>query len=181
MMMKLKLQQFGHLMWKASWLEKTLMLEKTKGRRTRGQQKMKWLESITESMDMNESEQAPGDSKGQGSPAGCSPCVTKSQTWLRSWPPPSCPNTHIKEWQSQNPALEILAPQSILLTIFHLTDFTHNPINHITIMKKNFRKSTRLHVKPKDQRYTNLQAKCSLCPTALNHTVNSHTSSQYWH
>ena len=136
LMIKLKLQLFSHLMWKANWLEKTLMVEKTEGRRTRRQQKMRWLNGITDSMDMNESEQTPGDSEGQGSPARCSPWVAKSQTWLSDWTPPSCPNTHIKERQSQNPALGILAPQSILLTIFHLTDFTYNPISNIPIIKK---------------------------------------------
>ena len=52
MMLKLKLQYFGNLMWKADSLEKTLMLEKNEGRR-RGQQRMRWLDSITNSMDVN--------------------------------------------------------------------------------------------------------------------------------
>ena len=56
------------------------MVEKTEGRRTRGQQKMRWLDGITDSMDMNESEQTPGDSEGQGNPVHCSPWVAKSQT-----------------------------------------------------------------------------------------------------
>ena len=51
-MLKLKLQYFGHLMRRADSLETTLMLGKTEGRR-RGQQRMKWLDSITDSMDMN--------------------------------------------------------------------------------------------------------------------------------
>ena len=50
--MKLKLQYFGHLMRKANSLEKTLMLGKIKGRRKRGRQRMRWLDSITNSMDM---------------------------------------------------------------------------------------------------------------------------------
>ena len=49
----LKLQYFGHLMQRADSLEKTLMLGKIKGRRRRGQQKMRWLDNITNSMDMN--------------------------------------------------------------------------------------------------------------------------------
>ena len=53
MMLKLKLQYFGHLMQRTNSLEKTLMLEKTEGRRTRGQQRMRWLDGITNSMDMN--------------------------------------------------------------------------------------------------------------------------------
>ena len=52
MMLKLKLQYFGHLMLRADSLEKTLMLVKTKGRRRRGQQRMRWLDGITDSMDM---------------------------------------------------------------------------------------------------------------------------------
>ena len=49
----LKLQYFGHLMQRADSLEKTLMLGKTEGRRRRGQQRMKWLDGITDSVDMN--------------------------------------------------------------------------------------------------------------------------------
>ena len=49
----LKLQYFGHLIRRASSLEKTLMLGKTKGRRRRGRQRMRWLEGITDSMDMS--------------------------------------------------------------------------------------------------------------------------------
>ena len=52
LMLKLKLQYFGHLIRRANSLEKTLMLEKTEGRRRRGQQR-RWLDSITKSMDMN--------------------------------------------------------------------------------------------------------------------------------
>ena len=51
-MLKLKLQYFGHLMQRADWLEKTLMLGKVEGRRRRGQQRMRWLDGITNSMDM---------------------------------------------------------------------------------------------------------------------------------
>ena len=51
-MLKLKLQYFGHLMRKADSLEKTMMLEKIEGRK-RGRQRMRWLESITNSMDMS--------------------------------------------------------------------------------------------------------------------------------
>ena len=51
-MLKLKLQYFGHLMRRADSSEKTLMLGKIEGRRRRGQQRMRWLDSITDSMDM---------------------------------------------------------------------------------------------------------------------------------
>ena len=50
-MLKLKLQYFGHLMRRADSLEKTLMLGKIEGRRRRGQQRLRWLDGITESMD----------------------------------------------------------------------------------------------------------------------------------
>ena len=52
-MVKLKLQYFGRLMRRADSLEKTLMLRKIEGKRKRGKQRMKWLDSITDSVDMN--------------------------------------------------------------------------------------------------------------------------------
>ena len=52
-MLKLELQYFGHLMQRANSLEKTLMLEKTEGKRIRGQQRMRRLDGITDSMNMN--------------------------------------------------------------------------------------------------------------------------------
>ena len=51
-MLKLKLQYFGHLVQRVDSLEKTLMLEKIEGRRRKGRQKMRWLDGITDSMDM---------------------------------------------------------------------------------------------------------------------------------
>ena len=53
LMLKLKLQYFGHLMWRTDSLEKTLTLGKIEGRRRRGQQRMRWLDGITDSMDMS--------------------------------------------------------------------------------------------------------------------------------
>ena len=52
LILKLKLQYFGHLMWRADSFEKTLMLGKTEGRRRRGRQRMRWLDGITDSVDM---------------------------------------------------------------------------------------------------------------------------------
>ena len=56
LMLKLKIQYFGHLMQKADSLEKTLMLGKIEGRRRRGQQRMRWLDGITDAMDISLSE-----------------------------------------------------------------------------------------------------------------------------
>ena len=53
LMLKLKLQPFGHLMQRVDSVEKTLMLGKIEGRRRRGQQRMRWLDGITDSMDMS--------------------------------------------------------------------------------------------------------------------------------
>ena len=53
LMLKLKLQYFGHLLWRTDSLEKTLMLGKIEGGRSRGQQRMRWLDGITDSMDMS--------------------------------------------------------------------------------------------------------------------------------
>ena len=53
LMLKLKLQSFGHLMRRTDWSEKTLMLGKTEGRRRRGQQRMRWLDGFTDMMDMS--------------------------------------------------------------------------------------------------------------------------------
>ena len=65
-MLKLKLQYFGHLMQRADSFEKTLMLGKIEGGRTRGRQRMRWLDGITDSMEMSLSD-------GQGGLACCGP------------------------------------------------------------------------------------------------------------
>ena len=70
MMLKLKLQYFGHLMRRVDSLEKTLMLGGIGGRRRRGQQRMRWLDGITDSTDV-ESEWTPGVGDGQGGLACC--------------------------------------------------------------------------------------------------------------
>ena len=81
LMLKLKLQYFGHLMWRSDSLEKTLMLGKIEGRKRKGRQRMRWLDGIINSMDMSLSKL--GDSEGQGSLVCCSPWGRKELNMTR--------------------------------------------------------------------------------------------------
>ena len=128
-MLKLKLQYFGHLLRRTDSFEKTLMLRKIEGGRRRGRQRMRWLDGITNSMDMSLSKlwELVMDRK-----AWCAAVhrVVKSQTWLSDW----------TDWLNQN--LGLLSP------LMKFSVFRFSMRMHFHLSKEKFTYTTMMTIWP---------------------------------
>ena len=116
-MLKLKLQYFGQLMWRADSFEKTLMLGKIEGRRIRGQQRMRWLDGITNPMELGLGGLWFGWTLGVGGGQGGLACCgswghkeSDTTEWLNWTPPFFSARLPIRKWHDQPPSCLILFP-----------------------------------------------------------------------
>ena len=114
LMLKLKLQYFGHPMWRTDSLEMTLMLGKIEGRRRRGWQRMRWLDGITNLMDISLSKLQESVMDREAWYAAVHG-VAKSQTWLRDW----TELNPVLGAQLSWPHLIWITPQSLILKSHH--------------------------------------------------------------
>ena len=126
MMLKLKLQYFGHLLWRVDSLEKTLMLGGSGGRRRRGRQKMRWLDGITDSMDMNLSE--------------LRKLVMDRETWHASIHGVTKSLTQLSDWTELNwtePQIMLMAQKIVkfFIRMYHFK-ITNNSNRSYTVISK---------------------------------------------